>query len=194
VRQIPSGKWNVLLVFNPQDLSFAGAGDGSNSSLAPDVQAPDSSAYVHVSFLKATAVPYREGEDVMRETYEFTVTANEAWMHGEYGMRLELYLIGDKVVAANVNSYPTDGMLAAPDVPVIFFAEADADGSLSLQGYDHGAIFDAFVRKAAVGETGAVTWNPGGMGGFVGPDLVLPPGRNQADELSRQRAAFKALA
>ncbi len=165
VRQIPSGRWNVLLVFNPQDLLFAGAEDGSNSSVVPDIQSPDSSAYFHVPFLKATAVPYREGEDVMRETYEFTVTANESWMHGEYGMRLELYLIGDNVVAANVNSYPTDGMLAAPDVPVIFFAEAAADGSLSLQGYDRGPVFDGFVRGTAVGTTGTVPWNPDGMGG-----------------------------
>jgi hypothetical protein len=165
VRQIPSGRWNVLLVFNPQDLLFAGAEDSSNSSVAPDIQSSDSSAYFHVPFLKATAVPYREGEDVMRETYEFTVTASESWMHGEYGMRLELYLIGDNVVAANVHSYPTDGMLAPPDVPVIFFADADADGSLRLEGYDHGAIFDGFVRKTAVGATGTVPWNSGGMAG-----------------------------
>jgi hypothetical protein len=165
VRKIPSGRWNVLLVFNPQDLLFAGAGDSSNGSVVPDIQAPDSSAYFRVPFLKATAVPYREGEDVTRETYEFAVTANESWMHGEYGMRLELYLIGDNVVAANVNSYPTDGTLAPPEVPVIFFADAAADGSLSLQGYDHSAIFDGFARKTAVGATGTVPWNSGGVAG-----------------------------
>jgi hypothetical protein len=164
VRQIPSGRWNVLLVFNPQDLLFAGAADSSNSSVFPDIQAPDSSAYFRVPFLKATAVPYREGEDVMRETYDFTVDIDQAWARGAYGMRLELYLIGDNVVAATVNSYPTDGRLAPPEAPVIFFADQKADGSLSLQGYDHAALFDGFVRKAAVGQEGTVPWNSGGTG------------------------------
>jgi hypothetical protein len=125
--------------------------------------APDSSAYVHVPFLKATAVPYREGEDVMRETYEFSVGIDKAWAQGTYGMRLELYLIGDNVVAATVNSYPTDGTLAPPDVPTIFFADAKADGSLSLQNYDHSPIFDGFVRKQAVDEQGTVSWDASSM-------------------------------
>jgi hypothetical protein len=150
----------VLLVFNPQDLLMAGASDASDGSVIPDIQSPDSSAYFRVPFLKATAVPYREGEDVVRETYEFSVGIDEAWARGAYGMRLELYLIGTNVVAATVNSYPTDGNLAPPEVPVIFFAEEKADGSLSLQGYDHGALFDGFARKGAVGETGTVAWNP----------------------------------
>jgi len=165
VRMIPSGRWNVLLVFNPQDLLFAGAGDSSNSSVTPDVQSSDSSAYFRVPFLKATAVPYREGEDVMRETYEFAVAIDQPWAHGSYGMRLELYLIGDNVVAANVNSFPTDGALAPPEVPVIFFADENTDGSLSLQAYDHTPIFNGFVRKASVGESGTVPWSPDGAAG-----------------------------
>jgi hypothetical protein len=172
VRQIPSGRWNVLLVFNPQDLLFAGAGDSSNESVVADIQSADSSAYFRVPFLKATAVPYREGEDVMRETYEFTVTANEAWMRGRYGMRLELYLIGDNVVAATVNAYPVDGELAPPEVPVIFFAEAKSDGSLSLQDYDHTALFDGFVRKAAVGDEGTVPWDSHGRAGLGSQTLA----------------------
>jgi hypothetical protein len=161
---VPSGKWNVLLVFNPQDLLYAGQDDHSNSSINGDIMTPDSSAYIHVPFLKATAVPYREGEDVMRETYEFSVSIDKAWAKGTFGMRLELYLIGDNVVAATVNSYPTDDTLAPPDVPVIFFAEEKSDGSLSLEAYDHGAVFDGFVRKHTAGEEGTVKWDASTMG------------------------------
>ena len=111
-------------------------------------------------FLKATAVPYREGEAVMRETYEFSVTVNQAWAQGTYGMRLELYLIGDNVVAATVLSYPTDGNFAPPEVPVIFFASEESGGALDLEDYQHGKLFDDFTRRSTVGQTGTVTWNP----------------------------------
>lgn len=163
IRLLPSGKWNVLLVFNPKDLLYAGKDDHSNSSINGDIMAADSAAYIHVPFLKATAVPYREGEDVMRETYEFTVSIDKAWAKGTYGMRLELYLIGDNVVASTVNAYPTDENLAPPDVPVIFFAAAKGDGSLSLQSYDHSPIFDGFLRKQAVGQEGTVQWDGSAM-------------------------------
>ncbi len=156
---IPSGKWNVLLVFNPQDLFYAGQKDQSNSSINGDIQSPDSSAYIHVPFLKATAVPYREGEAVMRETYEFDVKIDQPWAKGNYGMRLELYLIGDNVMAVTVNSYPTDGNLAPPEVPVIFFADEKPDGSLILQNWDHSPVFNDFVRKTTVGEKGSVLWD-----------------------------------
>lgn len=163
IKFVPSGKWNVLLVFNPQDLLYAGENDHSNSSINGDIMSPDSSAYVHVPFLKATAVPYREGEDVLRETYEFSVQIDKAWAKGTYGMRLELYLIGDNVVASTVNAYPTDAALAPPDVPVIFFAAAKSDGSLSLQGYDRSPIFDGFQRKHTLGQEGTVLWDGSSM-------------------------------
>lgn len=162
IRQIPSGRWNVLLVFNPKDLVFGGHNDSSNSSVTGEIRSADSSAYVSVPFLKATAVPYREGEAILRETYEFSVTVNEHWMRGTYGMRLEVYLNGDNVVAATVTSYPTDGGFAPPEVPVIFFAVEGTGGSLDLQNYERSPVFDDFVRKSAVGETGTVTWNSGG--------------------------------
>ncbi|MDB5103139.1 MAG: hypothetical protein JWP91_828 [Fibrobacteres bacterium] len=165
VNQIPSGTWNVMLVFNPRDLVYAGNRDSGNMSLNGDIQTPDSSTYVHVPFLKATAVPYREGEDVMRETYEFTVHFEEPWAHGDFGMRLELYLIGDNLVATTVHTYPTDGNLAPQDAPAVYFAEEKEDGSLSLQNYDHSPIFDGFVRKTTVGQEGSVAYNPGAQGG-----------------------------
>jgi hypothetical protein len=164
VAQIPSGRWNVLLVFNPQDLVFGGHNDSSNSSVVGEIRSADSSAYISVPFLKATAVPYREGEAIMRETYEFSVTVEEAWMRGTYGMRLELYLNGDNVVAATLIAYPTDGDFAPPEVPVIFFAEEEAGGALDLQNYERSPVFDSFVRKTTVGEGGTVTWNSGGHG------------------------------
>lgn len=160
VEQIRTGRWNVLLVFNPQDLLFGGHNDTSNTSITGDIRSADSSAYVTVPFLKATAVPYRESEAVMRETYEFAVTVDQAWARGTYGMRLELYLIGDNVVAATVISYPTDGSFAPPEIPVIFFAEEGSGGTLDLEDYQHGKLFDDFARKASVGQTGTVGWNP----------------------------------
>lgn len=163
IQHLPSGKWNVMLVFNPQDLVYAGINDTSNYSINGDIVTQDSSMYVHVPFLKATAVPYREGESVMRETYEFIVPIDKAWAKGNYGMRLELYLIGDNVVAATVNSYPLDGTLAPPEVPVIFFAEDNGDGSINLQNYDRTPVFDKFVRKATVGEIGSVAWDASSM-------------------------------
>ena len=166
VREIPSGHWNVLLVFNPQDLLFAGAEDSSDESRTADIQSADASAYFRVPFLKATAVPYREGEDVMRETYEFTVGIHRGDQQGSFGMRLELYLIGDNVVAAAVNAFPVDGIVAPPEVPVIFFAEEKSDGSLSLQNYDHTPLFDGFVRQAAVGDQGFVEWKYSGGAGL----------------------------
>jgi hypothetical protein len=162
IARIPSGRWNVLLVFNPQDLVFGGHEDSSNSSVMGEIRSADSSAYFSVPFLKATAVPYREGEAIMRETYEFAVTVNEAWMRGTYGMRLEIYLNGDNVVAATVTSYPTDGDFAPPEVPVIFFAEDRPDGALDLLNHGRSPVFDGFVRKTTAGQTGTVTWNSGG--------------------------------
>jgi hypothetical protein len=160
VNMIPAGRWNVLLVFNPKDLLFGGLDDSSNSSIKGEIRSPDDRAYFNVPFLKATAVPYREGEAVMRETYEFSVTMDQAWASGTYGMRLELYLIGDNVVAATVHSYPLDGNFAPPEVPSIFFAEEDGDGSLDLQDWNRNAVFDGFARKSAAGQTGTVLWNP----------------------------------
>jgi hypothetical protein len=160
VRQIPSGRWNVLLVFNPKDLLFGGHDDSSQTNNTRDIRSADSSAYFNVPFLKATAVPYREGEAVMRETYEFSVTVSQPWASGTYGMRLELYLIGDNVVAATVLSYPTDGSFSPPEVPVIFYAEEESGGALDLQNYERSAIFDGFLRKSAVDQEGTVSWNP----------------------------------
>jgi hypothetical protein len=159
VKQVPSGKWNVLLVFNPEDLLWAQL-DG-NRSFNPSVRSPDSSASVNVPFLRATAVPYREGEDVMRETYEFSMQAVSVGVEGTYGMRLELYLIGDNVVASTAQSYPTDGNLPPSEPPIIYYAVGRADGSLSLQDYKSRPIFDGFVRKTTVGEEGSVPWGYG---------------------------------
>ncbi len=163
IKFVPSGKWNVLLVFNPKDLLYAGKDDKSNSSVSSDIMNTDSSAYIHVPFLKATAIPYRQGEDVMREIYEFSVPIDQAWAKGTYGMRLELYLMGDNVVAANANSYPTDQTLAPPEVPVIFFVQDKGNGSLSLQNYERKAIFDGFQRKQIVGTEGNVNWDATSM-------------------------------
>ncbi|HKP98660.1 MAG TPA: hypothetical protein VJ385_23215 [Fibrobacteria bacterium] len=161
VRKNNGGTWFRFL--RPLRLTEADL-DSGNASLNGDLQAPDGSTYVHVPFLKATAVPYREGEDVMRETYEFSVDVDESWARGTFGMRLELYLIGDNVVAATVHSYPTDGNLAPPEVPVIFFAQAKEDGSLSLQDYARSPVFDGFLRKPSVGQEGSVAWDPGAHG------------------------------
>jgi hypothetical protein len=159
VKQVPSGKWNVLLVFNPKDLLW-GQLDG-NRSFNPSIRSPDSSSSVNVPFLRATAVPYREGEDVMCETYEFTVHSVSVGVEGTFGMRLELYLIGDNVVASTAQSYPTDGNLPPSEPPIIYYAVGKEDGSLSLQDYKSRPIFDGFVRKTAVGEEGSVLWGYG---------------------------------
>jgi hypothetical protein len=159
VQQVPSGKWNVLLVFNPKDLLWAQL-DG-NRSFNPSIRSADSSSSVNVPFLRATAVPYREGEDVMRETYEFSVQSMSLGVSGTYGMRLELYLIGDNVVASTAVSYPTDGNLPPSEPPIIYYVVAKSDGSLSLQDYKSKPIFDGFVRKTTVGEEGSVPWGYG---------------------------------
>jgi hypothetical protein len=161
VRQVPSGKWNVLLVFNPKDLLWAELQENGNRSFDPSIRSPDSTNSVNVPFLKATAVPYREGEDVMRETYEFSVHGMSGGIEGTYGMRLELYLIGDNVVASTAQSYPTDGNLRPSEPPIIYFVVAKADGSLSLMDYKSRPIFDGFVRKTTVGEEGSVPWGYG---------------------------------
>jgi hypothetical protein len=170
VNQIPSGRWNVMLVFNPKDLALAWRGDNGNLSIGSDMESADS-AYLRVPFLKATAIPYRDGEAVMRETYEFPVHIDFAWARGDYGMRLELYLIGDNVVAATVLAYPTDGNLAPPEVPVIFFADENPSGGLDLEDYQHHPIFQGFLRKTAVGQTGTVHWDPDAMNGQSAQDL-----------------------
>jgi hypothetical protein len=84
-----------------------------------------------------------------------------AGVEGTYGMRLELYLIGDNVVAGTAQSYPTDGNLPPSEPPIIYYAVGKADGSLSLQDYKGRPIFDGFVRKSIVGEEGSVPWGYG---------------------------------
>ncbi len=161
VNQVPSGKWNVMLVFNPKDLLWAELSENGNRSFNPSIRSPDSSTSVNVPFLRATAVPYREGEDVMRETYEFSVQAVTGGVQGTYGMRLDLYLIGDNVVASTAQSYPTDGNLPPSEPPIIYFVVGKADGSLSLQDNLSRPIFDGFMRKTKVGEEGSVPWGYG---------------------------------
>jgi hypothetical protein len=71
--------------------------------------------------------------------------------------RLELYLVGDNVVAASLRS------LAGPagEMPLyasnIFFAEAGAGGTLDLQDHAHVNIVGGFRRESVVGTAGAAS-------------------------------------
>ena len=82
-------------------------------------------------------------------------------VEGTYGMRLELYLIGDNVVASTAQSYPADGNLPPSEPPIIYYAVGKADGSLSLQDYRSRPIFDGFTRKTTVGNEGSAPWGYG---------------------------------
>jgi hypothetical protein len=152
---VPAGQLNVMLVYNPDgflsgwDSAATPGGNGRGASIS----GPGGVGNIEVPYLDATVVPYRTGEEVWRETYLFTGATPDARPVG-FRSRLELYLVGDNVVAASLRS------LAGPDgeMPLqasnIFFVEAGAGGTLNLQDHSHANIVGGLRRETVVGTGG----------------------------------------
>lgn len=155
---VPAGQLNVMLVYNPDGFlsGWDSAATPGGNMRGASISGPGGVGNIEVPYLDATVVPYRTGEEVWRETYLFTGATPDARPVG-FRSRLELYLVGDNVVAASLRS------LAGPagEMPLyasnIFFAEAGAGGTLDLQDHSHTNIVGGFRRESVVGTAGAAS-------------------------------------
>jgi hypothetical protein len=155
---VPAGQLNVMLVYNPDGFlsGWDSAATPGGNMRGASISGPGGVGNIEVPYLDATVVPYRTGEEVWRETYLFAGETPDARPVG-FRSRLELYLVGDNVVAASLRS------LAGPagEMPLqasnIFFAEAGAGGTLDLQDHSHANIVGGFRRGSVVGTAGAAS-------------------------------------
>jgi len=155
---VASGQLSVMLIFNPDGFITAWDSSRSTSSILggmeqADFRGPDGLGNMHVPPLTATAVPYRQGQAIWRETYLF-----EAPYPGDDARsvrtRLELYFVEDNIVAINLHGLPGAGGGPPTDAPGAFFVENKSDGGLDVQNWDHSPIFSNFRRLAEIGATG----------------------------------------
>lgn len=155
---VPAGQLNVMLVYNPDGFlsGWDSAATPGGNMRGASISGPDGVGNIEVPYLDATVVPYRTGEEVWRETYLFAGATPDARPVG-FRSRLELYLVGDNVVAASLRG------LAGPagEMPLmssnIFFVEAGAGGTLNLQDSFHANIVGGLRRAGAVGTAGAAS-------------------------------------
>lgn len=150
---VPIGQLQVMLVFNPDQ--FLTAWDSLNAQNVPSVTeltGPNGIGNLKVPFLDATAIPHREGDEIWRETYLFTGENSE--MRGQFfRVRLELYTIGDNLVAASTRAL-TGPNGEFPIESVIVFHAKEESGGLTLEANGSQPIVKSFKRLPAVGEAG----------------------------------------
>lgn len=154
---VPAGQLNVMLVFNPEEF-LAGwdtaYSPGEWSGLGPDITGPGGVGNILVPFLDATAVPYRQGEVVWRETYLIDAENPSPPRQG-IRTRFEIYTVGDNIVAASLRGLVGPRGEHPVETPIVSFVEASGGGGLlSVQDYAHAPILDGFIRLPAPGISG----------------------------------------
>jgi hypothetical protein len=157
---VAMGQLSVMLVFNSDELLSAW---DSSSALAAsggperaELTSPDGLGNIHVPVLDLTAVPYRQGQDIWRETYIFD--AVDPQVPGRnVRVRLELYLVDDNIVAVGLRGISAGAGGPPVMAPSAFFVEEGADGSIDIQNWDHTSIFSPFHRLDSIGPTGTAT-------------------------------------
>jgi hypothetical protein len=153
---VPAGQLNVMLVFNPEGFLTAwdepytdGSGPGS-----AEISGPGGMGNIHVPFLDASVIAYRTGEEVWRESYLFAGIDPERPGYG-VRTRLDIYTVGDNVVAASVRGLVGPAGEAPLESNTVFFAANGSGGALELQTHDRSPLVGGFHRLAAVGAAGA---------------------------------------
>ena len=150
---VPAGQLSILMVFNPDEFLTAwdSTNDAGGGNAMGDITGPNAMGNIQVPYLDATAVPYRQGEEVWRETYVFTGATTD---RGGVRTRLELYTIGDNIVAASLRGLvgPAGELPFQPEQ--IFFVVDGTGGTITAQTHDRSAILENFHRLATVGAAG----------------------------------------
>lgn len=162
---IDAGEQFVLdLTFNPEGLVKGFKGQVSPNSLLRD----NAGNGIDIPMLDLTPVAHKASEHVIKSTYTTSVSS----LTDHLDVRYELYgLESDTAqtvygvdVKTLVNAQTSAPFQAAPKVS---FLETAADGSITFQGWDHGAMLTGFRQQSTVGATTAATLHCGGNSTFA---------------------------
>jgi len=150
--------FNVVMVFNPD--SFIAAWD-SNGSSAGNSIVDNAGHGIVLPFLDLVPVAYRAGDNVIRETYTFTVVNG---IDNNFDVRFEVYTVGSdttSVYAATLRHIVNASATIPGGASKIFFVDNTSAGDLVFQDWSLAPILDNFERLSTVGTTGTATYYPG---------------------------------
>jgi hypothetical protein len=159
---VAAGQLSILLVFNPEDLvrGWDMPEVGVTFQNPGDIIGPDGKGNLSIPYLDATAVPYRQGEDVFRETYLFT-GENPNIIGQSIRTRVEIYTVGDNIVAVSVRGLIGKNGEDPWVTSNIYFVNSSADGTLVAEDPDHKAAISGFHRLTEIGSKGTGSINYG---------------------------------
>ncbi|MBL8995682.1 MAG: hypothetical protein JNM63_20205, partial [Spirochaetia bacterium] len=139
--------FNLLIAFNPDKL-LQGLADATGAQSGPLLV--DGTNSITMGLFNLTAVPYRQGEVVVRETY----TAHYVSSPNDNQVRLEIYTIksdSGNIYAATEQEYADPTALLAPQGIFPFNSAAESGGKISLIAASGTAIVSNFTRQTSVG-------------------------------------------
>jgi hypothetical protein len=140
------GSYTLSLAFNPDRLIKASASGASNASIQDTSMAVRG---IYVPLLDLTPVLHQSSDSVRKESYELTGPS-------EFSLRLELYSVGSDtahtILGADLKTLytPSTTMNVMHPQKVSFITTA-GDGSITLEGWDHGALIEGFTRSVTGG-------------------------------------------
>ncbi|GEM_PF-3938627 len=153
---VQAGQLSVMLIFNPDGLisawDTANANPPAGAGLAlAQITGPGGLGNLHVPALNATAIPYRQGQGILRETYLF---AADHPLHPGIGIRtrVELYLVENNIVAINLRGLSGPGGGPPVDPMGAFSVANGTDGDLVVEDWNHTSLLPGFRRLGAVGD------------------------------------------
>ena len=142
------------MIFNPDQ--FITAWDSATAERMPplgELMGPGGVGNMKVPFLDATVVPYREGEEVWRESYVFLARNDQMDGNDSLRARLEVYLVGDNILAC-VTRALTGPQGEFPVEPVnAWYVKEQTHGTLLAEDNKHEPIVSGFRRLSAPGAT-----------------------------------------
>jgi hypothetical protein len=139
------------LVFNPDGIVKGFSDSFAQGSLS---QRAASGAHVHditVPMLDLAPVPHRATEQVMRESYQGSITLER----NAFDVRIELYYVegdaNETVYGVDVKSLVNaDTTTMPPELSKVSYLERAADGSLIMSSYSHAPIMTGLSRVTDV--------------------------------------------
>jgi hypothetical protein len=138
------------LVFNPDGIIKGFSDSSAQGSLS---ERGGSGGHLHditVPMLDLSPVPHRASEQVMRESYQGTVTLPD----NSFDVRIELYYVAgdanETIYGVDAKSLVNAGTSAVPPVlSKVSFLDRAADGTLTMSAHKHTPIFSGFTRVSS---------------------------------------------
>lgn len=160
---------NVMLAFNP-DGYLIGTENGYGQSY-------DSAGYsIRLPFFIAVPIAYRDGETVMRETYQADVISSAA----SYRIRVELYTLKQDeatLYGAIVTGLTLSNDTVPQEFAKVYQSSKNTDNSINLLAWNGDVIVSNFTRLTTVGsKTVALVGN--GSGGTYSASFKLTENTN----------------